>query len=332
VKSGFFLFKLHLSGKEKIICILLILSLAANAYFAYQESGVLKPQQDFGLLSPKVAWLDVDTFLAERTSWTISYQPLKPQINETLSNAGRSGDYGVYFEDLTTGAWMGINEKKQYLPMSLLKVPTMIAVLKKVEKGEVSLDQVVTLEEQDLNAVSGSLYKKGAGYNITVRDLLHTMIKESDNTALLTFNRRFLTYEELEEAKTAIGIRADNETDTTISPKGYSNILRALYLSTYTRRPFSQIALSIMSDTDYNSQIPAGVPENVKVAHKVGFDANGGIYHDCGIVYVPNKPYLLCVMSKGTTFDEANQVISEISKKTYDYVEKELAKASPTPN
>ena len=326
------MFKLHLNAKETTLCILLVLSLAVNFYFANQTFSADKATEDYGLLSPKVAWLDVDTYLREREAWTVSYQPLKPQINGTLTNVGLAGHFGVYFEDLTTGAWIGINEKDQYLPMSLLKVPTMVAVLKKVEKGKLTLDGVVTLQADDLNGVSGSLAEKGAGYRITVRDLLRIMIKESDNTALLTFNRRILTYEELEDAKTALGIHADNETDDAISPKGYSNILRSLYLSTYLRRPFSQIALSIMSETDYNTQLPAGLPSNVKVAHKVGFDASSGLYHDCGIVYVPQKPYILCVMSKETDYWQANHAISEISQKTYNYIEKELAKATPTPS
>ena len=322
--------KIHLSTKEKALCIILLLSLAANIYFACQTLNPASAPQEYGLLSPKVAWLDVDTYLEERKAWTVSYQPLKPQINETLSNVGLTGHFGVYFEDLTTGAWIGINEKDQYLPMSLLKVPTMVAVLKKVEKEETSLEDYVLLNEEDLNDVSGSLAQKGAGYKITVRELLRIMIKESDNTALLTLNRRVLTYSELEEAKVALGIRSDNETDEAISPKGYSSILRSLYLSTYLRRPFSQIALSIMSETDYNTQLPAGLPADVKVAHKVGFDASSGLYHDCGIVYVPKKPYILCVMSKDTDYWQANQAISEISQKTYEYVKKELARTTLT--
>ena len=325
------MFKDHFSSKDKIVYLVLLLSLAANAYYVFQSYNQTKPSQDFELLSPKIAWLDVDTYLEERDTWTVSYQPLKLQINHTLSNVGFTGHYGIYFEDLTSGAWIGIDEKDQYLPMSLLKVPTMVAVLKKAENGDISLDQIVTLQEEDLNGVSGSLAFKGAGYNITIRELLKIMIKESDNTALLTFNRRVLLPQEIEEAKIALGIRTYDESDEAITPKGYSNILRSLYLSTYLRRPFSQIALSIMSETDYNAQIPAGLPEGVKVAHKVGFDANGGLYHDCGIVYMPNKPYILCVMSKNTDYLQANNAISEISQKTFEYVKKELEKSETTP-
>jgi beta-lactamase class A len=97
-------------------------------------------------------------------------------------------------------------------------------------------------------------------------------------------------------------------------------MLRSLYLSSYLRRPMSEIALNTMLYTKYNSQIPAGVPSNVPVAHKIGFYFQEGYFHDCGIVYVPKKPYILCVMSKNTNQIEANKIISAVSKIVYDYV------------
>ncbi|MCX6820652.1 MAG: serine hydrolase, partial [Candidatus Aenigmarchaeota archaeon] len=99
-----------------------------------------------------------------------------------------------------------------------------------------------------------------------------------------------------------------------------SNILRALYLSTYLHRSFSQLALSMMSETDYTNQLQAGIPADIKVAHKIGFYATGGYYHDCGIVYVPDKPYIVCVMSRDSTPQEANVAISGISGIVYRYV------------
>ncbi|MFA5246922.1 MAG: serine hydrolase [Candidatus Micrarchaeia archaeon] len=317
------MFKLSLP-KQKTLAALLLLSIVANVFMAYQYAGIGKQKQEFELLSPEVAWLDVNEFLAKQKTFTVSYQTLKPQLNSTLNNPMVQGNYGIYLEDLTSGAWLGINEKEMFVPMSLLKVPTMVAVLKKVELGDISLDQKLAIQEEDLNAVSGSLAQKGAGYEITVRDLLRIMIKESDNTALLTFNKRVITLDELDEAKTAMGIKDSTNNDEAISPKAYSNILRSLYLSSYLRRPFSQIALSIMSETDYNTQLPAGVPAGVKVAHKVGFDASYGIYHDCGIIYLPTKPYILCMMSTNANYNEANSVISEISNKAYNHMEGEL--------
>ena len=34
--------------------------------------------------------------------------------------------------------------------------------------------------------------------------------------------------------------------------------------------------------------------------------------HDCGIVYIPNSPYLLCIMTKGNSNDKLLKVISDM--------------------
>jgi len=272
---------------------------------------------NYQLLSPKIAWLGVNEFVEEQQHLTISYKDMKSSVNFVLQNT--QGHYAFYFEDLTTGAWIGIHEKEEFASLSLLKVPTMIATLKEVESGNVSLDTELELNAEDIDMNSGTLGTKGAGYKITVRQLLVELIKHSDNTALLTLNRRVVSEQTFVEARLAMGMPPPT-VEAKITAKDYANMLRGLYFSNYLRRPFSELALTLMLDTDFNSQIPAGVPKDVKVAHKVGFYTIGGYYHDCGIIYAPNKPYILCVLSKDSTQQEADKVISQLSKIVYVYV------------
>lgn len=280
-------------------------------------------QPKFELLSPNIAWMNTEEFLSVQQRYSIEYYGLKDKMLDFLNNTNFEGYYGVYFEDLNTGAWIGINEKEEFIPASLLKLPIMIATLKKVQEGEIQLEQKVSIRAEDIDIRSGNLGKKGEGYSITIKDLLIYMIKESDNTATNTLRDRILTREDLNNAKLAIGLNI-NTINGVISSKQYSNNLRALYYSTYLKRPFSELGLSIMSETDYNNQIPAGVPDEIPVSHKIGYfftqDGKAG-YHDCGIIYYPNKPYILCVMSKQTTRDEADLVIKNLSKITYEYID-----------
>jgi hypothetical protein len=39
--------------------------------------------------------------------------------------------------------------------------------------------------------------------------------------------------------------------------------------------------------------------------------------HDCGIVYAPGKPYLICIMTRGSDFKRLSPVIAQISKQVY---------------
>ena len=132
--------------------------------------------------------------------------------------------------------------------------------------------------------------------------MLVILVKESDNTAFFTLNNDILTPDEVLEARLAMGLPPPEDPYTTMSPKSYTNILRSLYLSSYLRRPFSEKALSIMLETDFDSGIPAFLPHDIKIAHKIGFYQQGGYFHDCGIIYLPYKPYSLCIMSKNTTY------------------------------
>jgi hypothetical protein len=63
------------------------------------------------------------------------------------------------------------------------------------------------------------------------------------------------------------------------------------------------------------------LPKSLAVAHKFGErELPNGIkqLHDCGIVYLPKHPYLLCIMTRGTDYDRLSTVISTISKKIYE--------------
>jgi hypothetical protein len=41
---------------------------------------------------------------------------------------------------------------------------------------------------------------------------------------------------------------------------------------------------------------------------------------DCGIIYYPNNPYILCVMTEGTEWGKMEEVISNVSKMVYEEV------------
>jgi beta-lactamase class A len=282
-------------------------------------SNINSASSDNQLPSEDLAWLNVDLFLEKQNQTTVVYDDLKKSLYFILSST--QGHYALYFEDLTTGASIGINEQEDFVPVSLLKVPLMIATLKEVEEGAVSLNQLVTLDKEDIDSSSGDLWEKGAGYQITVKDLLVDLIQHSDNTAVYALSRHVVSEKAVEESRSILGLisTSNDSNGSNISPMDYSNMLRELYFSNYLRKPFSELALTLMTNTDYNSQIPAGVPVNIKVAHKIGVYLTEGYYHDCGIVYAPGKPYILCVMSKNTDSLEADKVISQISKIVYDY-------------
>jgi hypothetical protein len=68
-----------------------------------------------------------------------------------------------------------------------------------------------------------------------------------------------------------------------------------------------------------------GLPPGIPVADKFGEWAPGGDsdirqLHDCGIIYYPGNPYLLCVMSRGLSYDDLSGVIGDVSRVTFNEV------------
>lgn len=61
------------------------------------------------------------------------------------------------------------------------------------------------------------------------------------------------------------------------------------------------------------------------IAQKIGVyekntDEKKYTYSDCGIFYLPKRPYMLCIMARGDHSTTSNHT-REISKIIYDYVE-----------
>jgi beta-lactamase class A len=65
---------------------------------------------------------------------------------------------------------------------SVFKVPVMVELLRRVDAGDVRLDEQIELREQD-KCPGGVLLFCHAGLTLSVRDLLYFMITQSDNTA-----------------------------------------------------------------------------------------------------------------------------------------------------
>jgi beta-lactamase class A len=323
----------------KLLAVLLIFSASVNMFLYLngmmtEDKCIASRNTRIELLPSPIAWTNTEEYLKFQKNYSSNYLDLRESIIKVLMNSSNKGHYGVYFEDLNSGAGCGVNEEEGFLPASLLKLPIMVAVLKKVEEGKLSLDKKVTLAPEDIDFRSGSLGRKGAGYQITIKEMLVYLIKESDNTAATTL-LRFITPQECARVVITIGIspKLYRGNQIVVSPKQYSNILRSIYHAEYLNRIFSELSLSIMSETDYNKQLPAGVPSNINISHKYGEYHLPGERHgfnDCGIVFHPEKPYLLCVMSRNNAKDEAEKTISAISKVVYEYVnEKQNGKNFP---
>lgn len=241
---------------------------------------------------------------------------------------GNAQEISVYFRDMDTGEWTGINETVNYEPASMLKVAMMLAYLKRsVEQPDIMAQQVpYTASSHSEETYRASNHLQSGTYSVDA--LIANMIKYSDNNALDALSRYddghtadIFTLFQLPVPSTPI------QPDY-MSARVYSRIFRVLYDSTYLPWNLSEKALKLLSQTDFKVGLVAGVPSNTIVSHKFGerteLHDNGVAptheLHDCGIIYKPGKPYFLCVMTRGSDFAKLQKIISDISRETYQSV------------
>ncbi len=263
------------------------------------------------------------------------YEPLRKEISSYIASSTKNSATGasadsvsVYFQDMNTSKWTGVNEDINYNPGSMLKVAVLIGYLRRAE-----LDPSIFSKKLYYTATldPGQTYKPehplATGY-YTVQQLVDSMIIQSDNEA----TKELVTNDDADYVTVENELKLPKATDDPeksdfMSPKEYSSLFRILYNSTYLNRDLSDQVLHLLSQADFKDGLVNGVPTGTVVAHKFGehSEENNSVIlyrelHDCGIVYFPEKPYFLCVMTKGHDFNKLSPVISGISKLVYQYV------------
>jgi len=275
----------------------------------------------------------LDCDLADDVLRNRELTPFKEEVARYLQ--GRVGQraatgVSVYFRELNDGIWFAIGDTERFVPASLRKLPLLIALLKMAESagGRGLLDAQVPFElsrdyNQDQNVKPAEALVPGVRYS--VGELLRRMIVHSDNNAF-TLLTRVVDQAELDRVYALLRMQNPRAVadDAFLSVQTYASFFRILYNATYLSREGSEAALDLLARADFKAGLVGGVPAGVVVAHKFGekSDLASGTFqlHDCGIVYFPENPYLLCVMSRGPSFESLDDVIRGVSRIVYGEV------------
>jgi beta-lactamase class A len=265
-------------------------------------------------------------FLENPSDVLINFQPLRSKIKEYLDNTGVPNSF--YFEYLFTGSTIRHGESNAFVGASLMKIPIVMDLYKVAEQGKVNLDQEVTVRTTDINKDPqfGNKRNLKAGDVITLREAAKISLVESDNTAsLLVFNTTQGLLKPEEQAINNLDVETTIRDSSQgkialVSSREYSSFLKCLYFSCFLTPEHSQEILNEITNTDNTGKdrIRAGVPKDITVAQKIGSFSNV-TQSDCGIVYVPDRRYIACIMLDEDG-EPANKHIREISEIIYDYV------------
>lgn len=301
-----------------------------------QRSQTIIRQSD---LSSSSAYAFTDPLITVSTGGVNSpeYSQLQAQVQAYINQEQQSGlsSASVRFSDIEAQEAFTINSDEQYDPASLTKIPLAMAYYSLAQDDPSVLSQMITYSgSPDLDATEQieSPTQLTPGQSYTVQNMIQHMIKYSDNNAEQLLADHLSDIGQLSVLSTLyedLGITPDTSVTDNTTVQSYALFLRVLFNATYLDRNYSEQLLDLMSQSDFASGISAGVPSSVSVAQKFG-DARipnaqgvqtGAELQDCGIVYYPSHPYILCIMTKGDNVTDLEQVIAGISKIVYQSVE-----------
>ena len=230
--------------------------------------------------------------------------------------------YGVVVSDPSSGETVEINPDQQFLAASLTKLPTLLTLYRAAARGEVDLDAQITMGASDVQAYgTGVLYLEPVGTTMTLRECAELMIKESDNTAWVMLHR-YMGRSIIEAELYEMGARSTEYwIPNTTTPHDVHVMLQKVADPSYTSPELSAEMLDFMTDTSFEDRLPQPLPEDARVAHKIG--SYGDTFSDAGLVFPEGSQdtrdaYYIVVITGDTDEWTARSAIQDMSLTTYE--------------
>jgi beta-lactamase class A len=240
---------------------------------------------------------------------------------------GYEGVYGVSVLEPDSGTKVSLRGDEEFMSASIGKLPVFAALYAAAARGELDLDEEISMRSEDVQSYgSGSLHSFPVGYSLSLRECAYLLVNHSDNTAWAMLDRR-LGEEEISAEIEGMGLQ-----DSTYSgylsgyyttPDDVLLLLEKISNPSFTNEELSVEMLEAMTNTTFEDRIPEKLPEDVRVAHKIGsYDGNFG---DAGVVFYRDsrgeaRRYYLSVLSKETGEYAARDVMQEVSLAVYEAV------------
>ncbi len=220
-----------------------------------------------------------------------------------------AGIAGAYVVDPKGGIGYGVRADEPFFGASVMKVPVMVAVYRKIDEGELALSDSFETEEGDWAAGAGWLQWEEAGIAHTVEDYLYMMMTQSDNVATNALVRKVGGAEHVNEVAKDLG--AENTVlrnkitseraivtglDNQTTPRDMATILSGIATGKAASDVSCKDMLYLMYQNVTDRWLEAGLPDDVYAANKTGWLYK--VYDDAGVVQEGERPYVAAIFSK----------------------------------
>lgn len=277
---------------EKKTRVLIIVFLALTLIPSFIFWTVAKWRENPPTLNTSLREINIPEFSFSEKS----VYDLKPKLDKWAEQyiAPLSGQWSVKVIFLEENFSWQRHSTRRMKAASLIKLPVVAAFYHQVEEGEYSLD----------DELAGSTMGQLAGISLS----------HSDNDAWQALQK------EIGEARINSLMLDWGMTDTSLednisTAEDIGLFFSKLYQGRILSEEYKNRMLEDLTNTIYEEQIPAGVPKGIRVAHKVGY--LNDVVSDAAIVYFPDNPYVLVIMSQETNPNLAKEEFPKIVNELY---------------
>jgi beta-lactamase class A len=266
----------------------------------------------------------------------VLWQKLEASIGDV--DRGLDGAMGVAILDLSDGHKYLLHANDVFAQASSIKICVLAELYRQAQQGKLKLTDLYTVNAADLVQDSDIMGGLTPGVTkITLRDLATMMVAVSDNSATNVLIDRVgmenvnawldsLGLKQTRLRRKMMDLKAAGEGRENIStPAEMMTLLEALYRGAVLNREMTDDFFKVLA-THKDSWIPRDLPDDLKVADKPG--ALEGVRNDSGVIFVGNRPYVLCVMTSYLHRErDGEEAISKISLAAWRMFDR-LARAS----
>lgn len=254
----------------------------------------------------------VSIVLAQKTD-----KRLEKQIRELLK--GFHGDAGVYVHTLKKNKIVAINADSLFPTASMIKVPIIIGVMDKIEKGELQYHQDLVYKDSLLYEGVDILGSVKNNEKIELSKVVMLMLTMSDNTASLWLQSLAGSGTRINELLDSLGMKATRvnsrtpgrETNRTeygwgqTTPFEMAGLMEKIVNGEVINENTSAKILRLLGRNYWDEVAISQIPAHVFVASKGGaVDASRS-----EVLFVNGKrsPYILCICTKNNKDQSWNE-------------------------
>jgi len=271
----------------------------------------------------------------------VAGQKTDKKLQKKLQDAsiGFNGDIGIYVKNLKTGKIVSINADTVFPTASIVKVPILLGIMEKMNKGELKFDSAFIYKDSLLYEGSDILGSFKSGEKIELKKLVMLMLTTSDNTASLWLQSLAGKGTRINEILDSLGLkdtrvnsrtpgRENNRTQFgwgQTTPREMGTIFEKIYRHDLFSPTACERMMRCLSRNFWDEVALSQIPPYIEIFSKNG--AVNASRSEVLLVNATHKPYIFCLFTKNNkdiSWGDSNEawvLTRKISAMLWNYFE-----------